>query len=246
MRSVNKGITIIGWLALCLAPNLGFAEGGNDKGKEQPPSEQTGKFSYVLGWRMASELENLPMKLDSKALVQAIEDRMQGKKPQYDQAEMEKIRNDMMTAFQKEKGRQLEELGAKNRAAGQAFLAENGKKTGIVTTASGLQYQVVREGKGDKPKATDQVTVHYTGTLLDGSEFDSSVKRGQPVTFPLDKVIPGWTEGLQLMQPGGKYKLFIPPQLAYGNMGSGNKIGPEATLIFDVELLEVKPGKGGS
>lgn len=233
----------MGWLALSLAPSLGLAEGAKETGKEQPTTEQTGKFSYMLGWRMASELENLPMKLDSKALVQAIEDRMQGKKPQYDQAEMEKIRNEMMAVFQKEKGRQLEEMGAKNRAAGQAFLAENGKKTGVVTTASGLQYQVVREGKGDKPKASDQVTVHYTGTLLDGSEFDSSLKRGEPVTFPLDKVIPGWTEGLQLMQPGGKYKLFIPSELAYGKMGSGGKIGPESTLIFDVELLEVKAGK---
>ncbi|MBF0423732.1 MAG: FKBP-type peptidyl-prolyl cis-trans isomerase [Magnetococcales bacterium] len=226
-------------------PALAWSEGSDGKEKESS-EDQSGKISYMLGWRMAAELENLPLKLDSKALVQAIQDRLEKHKPKYDQAEMDKVRSAMMATFQKEKTRQLEELGAKNRSAGQAFLAENAKKPGVVTTASGLQYQVIREGKGDKPKLTDQVKVHYSGTLLDGTEFDSSVKRGQPATFPLDKVIPGWTEGLQLMQPGGKYKLFVPSELAYGNSGAGGKIGPDATLVFEVELLEVHSGKDAS
>lgn len=123
---------------------------------------------------------------------------------------------------------------------GEAFLKENAKKEGVKTTASGLQYQVLKEGDGKAPKATDVVKVHYKGTLLDGKEFDSSYKGGQPIEFPLNRVIPGWTEGVQLMKEGAKYKFFIPAKLAYGERGAGGVIPPNATLIFEVELLEVK------
>lgn len=242
MRILNKGIPVIGLVAMFLLPAMAWSEDPADKDKGQTVDQQ-GKFSYLIGWRMASELEDFPIKLESKALMQAIQDRMEGKPPKYDKDEMDKIRAEMMDQFQKEKARQADMASEKNRKEGEAFLADNGKKPGVVTTASGLQYQVVSEGKGDKPKPTDQVTVHYTGTLLDGSEFDSSVKRGKPTTFPLDKVIAGWTEGVQLMQPGAKFKFFVPPQLAYGKTGSGGVIGPEATLIFDVELLEVRAAK---
>jgi len=126
-----------------------------------------------------------------------------------------------------------------NKAAGLAFLEENAKKPGVVTTASGLQYLVISEGTGKQPKATDNVKVHYKGTTIDGKEFDSSYQRGQPITFPLNRVIAGWTEGLQLMKEGAKYRLFIPSELAYGSRGAGGVIGPEETLIFDVELLKV-------
>ena len=129
---------------------------------------------------------------------------------------------------------------AENKAAGEAFLAENAKKPGVVTTASGLQYQVITEGTGASPSATDNVTVHYQGTTIDGKEFDSSYKRGEPATFPLNRVIPGWTEGLQLMKEGGKSRLFIPSNLAYGERGAGRDIGPNSTLIFDVELIKTK------
>lgn len=127
-----------------------------------------------------------------------------------------------------------------NKAAGEAFLAENAKKPGVITTASGLQYQVITEGSGAAPSKTDNVTVHYQGTTIDGKEFDSSYKRGAPATFPLNRVIPGWTEGLQLMKEGGKSRLFIPSNLAYGERGAGRDIGPNAALIFDVELVKVK------
>lgn len=129
---------------------------------------------------------------------------------------------------------------AENKAAGEAFLAENTKKPGVVTTASGLQYQVITEGTGATPGATDNVTVHYQGTTLDGKEFDSSYKRGAPATFPLNRVIAGWTEGLQLMKEGGKSRLFIPSNLAYGERGAGRDIGPNAALIFEVELIKAK------
>jgi len=128
-----------------------------------------------------------------------------------------------------------------NKAAGEAYLAENKKKEGVKVTASGLQYEVLKAGSGKQPKATDTVVVHYRGTLIDGTEFDSSYKRGQPIDFPLNRVIPGWTEGVQLMQEGAKYRFVIPSGLAYGPRGTpGGPIGPDATLIFEVELLKVQ------
>lgn len=130
---------------------------------------------------------------------------------------------------------------AENKAAGAAFLAENTKKANIVTTASGLQYEVLTPGKGKaSPSATSNVTVHYKGTTLDGKEFDSSYSRGEPATFPLNRVIPGWTEGVQLMKEGAKYRFFIPSELAYGEQGAGRDIGPNATLIFDIELIKIQ------
>lgn len=128
-----------------------------------------------------------------------------------------------------------------NKAAGEAYLAANKKKEGVKVTASGLQYEVLKAGSGKQPKATDTVVVHYRGTLIDGTEFDSSYKRGEPIDFPLNRVIPGWTEGVQLMQEGAKYRFVIPSGLAYGPRGTpGGPIGPDATLIFEVELLKVQ------
>ena len=123
---------------------------------------------------------------------------------------------------------------------GKAFLAENGKKPGVKTTASGLEYEIITPGTGKSPKATDTVQVNYRGTLIDGTEFDSSYKRGEPIEFPLNRVIPGWTEGVQLMKEGSKYRFYIPSNLAYGSSGAGGVIGPDETLIFDIELLKVK------
>ncbi|MGR9114631.1 MAG: FKBP-type peptidyl-prolyl cis-trans isomerase [Gammaproteobacteria bacterium] len=127
-----------------------------------------------------------------------------------------------------------------NKAAGSAFLAENARKPNIVTTASGLQYEVLTEGTGASPSASDSVTVHYRGTTIDGTEFDSSYSRGAPATFPLNRVITGWTEGVQLMKEGAKYRFFIPSDLAYGPRGAGQAIGPNSTLIFDIELIKVQ------
>ncbi|MFV0364957.1 MAG: FKBP-type peptidyl-prolyl cis-trans isomerase [Mangrovibacterium sp.] len=135
---------------------------------------------------------------------------------------------------------QQNQAGEKNKAEGEAFLTENAKKDGVVTTASGLQYRVIKEGTGEKPTAESTVSCHYTGKLLDGTVFDSSVERGQPTEFPVNGVIPGWTEALQLMSVGSKYELFIPSELAYGERGAGGSIGANCTLIFEVELLDIK------
>ena len=147
--------------------------------------------------------------------------------------------SEYLQAKQAEKAKENAKKFEANIATGKKFLEDNKKRPGVVTTASGLQYEVMKAGTGAKPAATDQVTVHYEGTLLDGSIFDSSVKRGQPATFPLNRVIPGWTEGVQLMQVGSKYKFFIPSELAYGDQGAGEDIAPHSTLIFEVELLKI-------
>jgi FKBP-type peptidyl-prolyl cis-trans isomerase FklB len=154
----------------------------------------------------------------------------------------EEIRQTMM-AFQKEmmakQEEQMKKAGEKNKKEGEAFLAENKKKEGVITLPSGLQYKVIKAGQGKKPQASDKVTVHYRGTLINGTEFDSSIRRGQPATFPVSGIIPGWSEALQLMQEGAQWQLFIPPNLAYGERGAGNVIGPNSTLIFEVELISV-------
>ena len=163
-----------------------------------------------------------------------------GKEPQVPTAEAQQIVEDF---FQKQEERQRAEAAEKYKGAkseGEKYLSENAKKEGVTTLPSGLQYQVLKEGNGKSPKATDKVVCHYEGMLIDGTMFDSSIQRGEPATFPLNGVIAGWTEGLQLMKEGAKYRFFIPYQLGYGERGAGASIPPFATLVFDVELIEVK------
>ena len=147
---------------------------------------------------------------------------------------------DFQKTLMAKKAETMQKLSEKNKADGEKFLAENAKKEGVKSLPSGLQYKEITPGKGKSPKATDTVTTHYKGTLIDGTEFDSSYKRGEPATFPVSGVISGWTEALQLMKEGAKWQLFIPPNLAYGEKGAGRDIGPNATLIFEVELISVK------
>ena len=161
-----------------------------------------------------------------------VEDVLSENEPQLSYDEAKEVINDFFAKLQEEKGKL-------NKDAGQEFLRINKEKAGVVTLASGLQYQILTEGNGPKPNATDSVKCHYQGTLIDGREFDSSVKRGQPATFGLNQVIPGWTEALQLMPTGSKWKLFLPSELAYGSHGAGEMIEPDSALIFEVELLEI-------
>lgn len=192
------------------------------------------KVSYALGLGIGRQLEEMGANdIVAEDFAAAMKDVLTGAELKIDETEAQAM---VQNYLQKKN----EEKIQKAKAEGEAFLAENGKKDGVVTLPSGLQYQVLKEGNGKSPKATDQVKCHYEGTLVNGKVFDSSYRRGEPATFPLNGVIAGWTEGLQLMKEGAKYRFFIPFNLAYGTRGAGQDIPPYAALIFDVELIEVK------
>ncbi len=198
------------------------------------------RISYALGLSMGNNFRSSGIeKIDVEDFAAGVAAVFSGEKPRmtYDEA-----KDEIRTFFQAMEERQRaasEEMGKVNAEAGEAFLKENGAREGVNTTASGLQYEVLEEGDGIRPDSGDQVTVHYTGRLIDGTVFDSSVERGEPATFGVTQVIPGWVEALQLMKEGDKWRLFIPSALAYGPNGAGGVIGPNATLIFDVELIKV-------
>jgi FKBP-type peptidyl-prolyl cis-trans isomerase FklB len=194
------------------------------------------KASYSIGVDIGMNFRKQNMDLNPDALAAGARDALNGK-PQVGPNDVREI----MTQWQKELTEKQKTMATKNQTDGEKYLAENKKKEGVKTTASGLQYKSIKEGAGPEPKATDTVTVNYRGTLIDGTEFDSSYKRGEPATFPLNGVIKGWTEGVQLMKKGSKYQFVIPSGLAYGDRAMGPDIGPNSTLIFEVELLDVKP-----
>ena len=197
--------------------------------------------SYALGLGIGSQLKSMGAEsLNIDDFAQAIKDVLNGSELKISMAESQQI---VQKFFQEQETKQraaMAENGKKLKAEGEAYLAENAKKDGVITTASGLQYTVIKEGTGKSPKATDTVVCHYEGFLTNGTVFDSSVQRGEPASFPLNGVIAGWTEGLQLMKEGGKTRFFIPYNLAYGEAGAAGAIPPYAALIFDVELIEVK------
>ena len=198
------------------------------------------KQSYSIGADIGSKLKSQSIDIDTDLFSQGVKDAFSGGKLLMTEQEMK----DTLTALQKElmekQAERNKQVGEKNKKEGEAFLSENKKKEGVKTLPSGLQYKVIKEGTGKTPKAEDTVVTNYRGTLIDGTEFDSSYKRGQPATFPVKGVIPGWTEALQLMKEGSKWELFIPSNLAYGERGAGSTIGPNATLIFEIELISVK------
>jgi FKBP-type peptidyl-prolyl cis-trans isomerase FklB len=207
-------------------------------GQEKSPQlkDQKEKVSYAIGMQIGYNLARQKVDINPDVLATGIKDSM-GNKPQLTPDQVK----DVMAQFEKDMEQKQKQLGEKNKTEGAKFLEDNKKKPGVKTTSSGLQYKVEKEGTGAQPKATDMVTVNYRGTLIDGTEFDSSYKRGQPATFPVNGVIKGWTEALQLMKQGAKYQLFIPSNLAYGERAMGPDIGPNSTLIFEVELTDVKP-----
>jgi len=202
--------------------------------------DEKDRISYSIGLSIGTNFKQQSIDVTLEPLMAGIRDALLDQKPLMSDEEikttMEAFRQ-QMTAQMKQK---KESEASNNQAEGEAFLRENAKKSGVITTASGLQYEVIRKGTGPKPKLTDTVVTHYTGTLLDGKIFDSSYKRNAPATFPVNGVIKGWTEALQLMETGSKWKLYIPSGLGYGARGAGNVIGPNATLVFDIELLEIK------
>lgn len=204
------------------------------------PKSDKEKLSYSLGVNLARNLQGQDLDLDYEMILRGLKDGLSGNR----QLKDEEIQSIITTFYNEQLKRKMEAqraMSEKNKTDGDAFLAANKSKEGVVTLPSGLQYKILKQGTGPKPKETDTVRTHYKGTLLNGTEFDSSYTRGQPAVFPLNAVIKGWTEALQLMPVGSKWQLFIPADLAYGNRQVGDKITPNSTLIFEVELLGIEP-----
>jgi FKBP-type peptidyl-prolyl cis-trans isomerase FklB len=231
-----KKLRLIAVLGLVLLASYVYA------GENIELKDQKDKVSYSIGMNIGNNLKKQSIEVSPDILLQGIKDALSGGKTLMTEKEV----NETMMNFQKEvmakQQARMKELAEKNKKEGEAFLAENKKKEGVITLPSGLQYKVIKEGDGKIPTINDTVTVNYRGTLIDGKEFDSSYTRGQPVTFPVKGVIPGFSEALQLMKVGSKWQLFIPSNLAYGERGAGEEIGPGATLIFELELVSIKEG----
>lgn len=205
---------------------------------------QTNKASYSIGSQMGAQVAQIKEMINEEALIMGFRDSMAGKELQLSPEDMQTAMHTFQQDMQKAQMEKQKALAATNKAEGEKFLAENKTKEGVITTESGLQYKVITEGKGEKPRASDTVVTHYTGKLINGKVFDSSYKRNSPATFPVSGVIKGWTEALQLMPVGSKWELYIPSDLAYGDRGAGKDIGPGQTLLFEIELLEIKKPQG--
>lgn len=216
---------------------ISFSSATEKKKAELKTQKQ--KASYGLGMDIGKNFKDQFPDVDVDALVRGFRDALAGTKPAIGEAELADVMKTFQADMMKKRSEHMSALAEKNKTDGETFLAENKKKEGVVTLPSGLQYKVIKEGNGPKPTPTDTIKCNYRGTLIDGKEFDSSYKRGEPAKFVLGKVIPGWIEGLRLMSVGSKYEFFIPSNLAYGDRGAGADIGPNATLIFEVELLGI-------
>ncbi|HVZ39015.1 MAG TPA: FKBP-type peptidyl-prolyl cis-trans isomerase [Candidatus Kapabacteria bacterium] len=204
-----------------------------------PLKTNVDSISYAIGVQVGSSLRQQSIEIRNEVFMKGLQDAIANKGMQLTAADMQQCLGALQQKVQKQQAEEAAKAGEKNKKDGEAFLAENKKRKGVVTLASGLQYEVLKEGNGPKPTDASEVSVHYRGTLVDGTVFDSSIDRGEPATFKVGGVIKGWTEALKLMKAGSKWKLFIPPDLAYGEQGTG-PIGPNSTLVFEVELLSVK------
>ncbi|MCE5325206.1 MAG: FKBP-type peptidyl-prolyl cis-trans isomerase [Planctomycetaceae bacterium] len=242
-----KTIVVIASLVALAAAGAGllYAQDGAAPQTKAPatqpaaqPKVDMKQVSYIIGASMGRNMKQQGVELDVKAFNEGLQTGLSGGKPALTDEQMQKVMEDFQRVMIAKQEETTTKLAAKNLAEGQAFLAKNKTEPGVKVTASGLQYKIINEGTGPSPKPTDTVTVNYRGTFIDGTEFDSSFKRKEPATIPLDRVIRGWSEGLQLLKKGGKAMLYIPPNLAYGAQGQG-PVGPNATLIFEVELLGI-------
>jgi len=223
-------------LAVLLVAGPALAADGKKQGELTSYKQ---KLSYTLGLDLGAYFKSLGEDLDLVNIQHGIEDAYQGRKPLLSTEESAGIQQKFARKQQEKRLQKTREMMIRNRKAADDFLKENGKKDGVQTTASGLQYKLIKAGDGATPKADDTVKVQYRGTLLNGTEFDSSYKRGKPAVFSVNQVIPGWTEALQLMKVGSKYRIFLPPDLAYGDRGAPPVIAPGSMLIFDVELVDI-------
>ncbi|MEX1199591.1 MAG: FKBP-type peptidyl-prolyl cis-trans isomerase [Methylophaga sp.] len=193
------------------------------------------KLSYIFGIQVGQNMKSEGVELDMAAFAAGVKDMLDGKQPQLDQATAEQV----ISQFQQQKSQELAAVMNKKQAESKAFMDENAKNPGVKTTESGMQYEIIEAGDGATPSADDKVIAHYEGTLIDGTKFDSSYDRGEPATFPVNGVIKGWQEALQMMKEGAKWRVVIPGNLAYGPQGAGDKIGPNETLVFTIELIAI-------
>lgn len=208
-------------------------------GRPKPEALQD-KASYIIGLNLGRSLKTQEVPCTQDLIVQGLRDGLAGTAPLLTDEEIQSAMQEFQTQMMAQQETKRKADGEKNLKASEDFLTQNKARKEVKTTASGLQYEVLKEGSGEAPKPTDQVTVNYRGTLPDGKVFDSSYDRGEPATFPVNGVIPGWVEALQLMKPGAKYKIYLPPALAYGERGAGTDIGPNQALVFEVELISVE------
>lgn len=238
------------WLMMCLVGallGLAACQQTADQSQEQNKGEAAGaldsesaKVSYGLGMDIGNKLKSQEFEIDPTLVAQGLKDAMSDGEPRMSSEEVQQTLQAFQQRMAQEQQQQQQQSAAENAEVGEAFLAENKAEEGVETTQSGLQYKVIEPGDGPQPDADDVVTVHYTGKLVNGTVFDSSHDRGKPATFPVDGVIPGWTEALQMMQEGAQWEVVLPADLAYGEQQAGPQIGPNSTLIFEVELLEVE------
>ncbi len=227
-------------LAVSMVLIFGLIACGKKELSKSGLETQMEKVSYLMGHNIANNFKDQKIDIQMEAFIQGIKDGLKEDVNIFDPKEVQEIMTEYQNQMREKMDIERKDSSEINLKESKAFLAENKEKEGVVTLASGLQYKVLKEGTGPLPQATDKVKTHYVGTLIDGTEFDSSVKRGEPITFSVNGVIPGWTEALQLMKVGAKWKLFIPPELGYGENGAGNRIGPNAALIFEVELISIE------
>jgi len=232
---MKKTMLTLAALSSCFVSYNSFAANA-----EQQLSDKKDKVSYSIGLDIGRSIQRQNVEINPDIFFAGIKDGLTNKTARMTDDEVRQTLLALQTEILEKQKQLLSEVAAKNLSAGQKFLDENKKRKDVVSLPNGLQYRVIKQGDGTAPKTSDMVTTHYRGKLIDGTEFDSSYSRGEPVKFAVDNVIPGWTEALQLMKPGAKWELFIPPQLAYGENGVGQVIGPNSTLIFEVELLKVE------
>ncbi|SDY85168.1 FKBP-type peptidyl-prolyl cis-trans isomerase FkpA [Lysobacter sp. yr284] len=243
-----RSLLVLSALSLALAAALVACtpSGGPKPGAAAPAplaaadvASERAKISYVVGRDFARSVEPIRGELDPDLVLRAIRDAQAGRASLFDESETKRIRDGFSAHLRDKHDEEVKAVAARNLDAGRAFLARNAKAEGVKTTASGLQYQVVRQGKGEHPKASDTVRVNYVGSLVDGRKFESTYDTDHPAEFVLAQVMPGWTEGVQLMAPGAKYRFWMPPALAYGERGLAGQIEPNSVLAFEVELLEI-------
>ena len=226
-------------LILMGAISVALASGISTAGDKVEPKTESDKVSYSVGYRLGGDFKRQQVDINSDMLVQGIEDAASGGEALMTDEQMRTVMTNLANRVRAEQMEKQKQQGAENIKAGEAFLAENAGKEGVKTTDSGLQYKVITAGEGKTPQKSDKVTVHYRGTLIDGSEFDSSYSRNKPASFGVGQVIPGWTEALQLMKEGDKWEIYLPSKLGYGERGAGARIPPNSTLVFEVELISV-------